>query len=147
MGETVCVARQAAWLGWLPIPALILASYGSTVAVNGKWVSMLPVASGGDGWLEPVESPFRSALRARLRLAVAAAAPGISISAGLAMAVIQRIFEAGLALESAASLLDGPLATVVLRALDGLDQAVHDIRSAVFAPRSRPVTSPPQHAH
>jgi hypothetical protein len=77
----------------------------------------------------------------------APAIPGISIGADLAMAVIQRIFEGGLALESAASLLDGPLATAVLRALDGLDQLVHDIRSAVFAPRSRPVTSPPQHAH
>ena len=209
MGEPSASPGQVTWLGWLPIPALILASDGSTVAVSPAWATLWPEASDGDRWLEAVEPPFRSALRARLRLAIATgepghadcqvtgsdgsrwsrwwwhpappnslvvcvaviddgpasaalpvrgetpdlpaqghpvAAPAISISADHAMTVIHRIFEAGLALESAVSLLDGPLATLVLRALDDLDQLVHHIRSAVLEQRTHPATPPPQEA-
>jgi hypothetical protein len=74
------------------------------------------------------------------------AAPHTGISADVATAVIHRIFEAGLALESAAGLLDGPMVTLVLRALDDLDQLVHDIRNAVLNARTRPMTPPPQEA-
>jgi hypothetical protein len=209
MGETPAPPGQGTWLGWFPIPALILASDGSTSAVNPEWATVLPVASDGAGWLEAVEPPFRSALRARLRLAcvageaghadcqvtgphgsrwsrwwwhpappqslvvcvaviddgqasaalpkrgdtrdppaeaLARAAPDIRISTDLAMAVIHRIVEAGLALESAASLLGGPMAASVLRTINDLDHVVHDIRSAVFEPRTRPATPLPYEA-
>ena len=72
--------------------------------------------------------------------------PDLRISTDHATAVIHRIFEGGLALESAASLLDGPLAILVLHALDDLDQLVHHIRSAVFEQRTHPVTPPPHEA-
>ncbi|HYA50454.1 MAG TPA: hypothetical protein VEG33_04730, partial [Streptosporangiaceae bacterium] len=65
------------------------------------------------------------------RMHAPAALPA-GISAELAMAVVHRIFEAGLALQSAASLLPGPAATLVLRVLDDLDQLVRDIRNAAF---------------
>ena len=54
------------------------------------------------------------------------------------MAVVHRVFQAGLALESAASLLDGPMVTVLLRVLDDLDQLVHDIRNAVLRAADSP---------
>lgn len=209
MGEPSASPGQATWLGWLPIPALILASDGSTVAVNPAWATLWPEAADGDRWLEAVQPPFRSALSARLRLAAATgepghadcqvtgphgsrwsrwwwhpapphslvvcvavlddgpasaalpgrgdtpdlpaqghpvAAPGISVSADHATAVIHRIFEAGLALESAASLLDGPLAALALHALDDLDQLVHHIRSAVLEQRTHPASPPPPQA-
>ena len=60
------------------------------------------------------------------------------------MAVVNRIFEAGLALQSAASLLEGPMATVILRALDDLDRLVRQIRSAVLEPRGRSTDPPHQ---
>jgi len=198
---------QASWLGWIPLPALILAADGSAVAVNPAWATVLPVAADGDGWIEAVERPFRSALWARLRLAVAAGEPGsadcrvtgpdggrwsrwwwhpsppqnlvvcvgvigdgrtaaalpapgdtadqsaevrpgavsdVSLTPDLALAVVNRIFEAGLALESAASLLEGPMVTVILRALDDLDQLVRQIRSAALEPRGRLTDSPHQ---
>jgi len=200
MGEASVPPGQASWLGWIPLPALILGADGSAVAVNPAWAVVLPAAADGDGWAEAVERPFRSALRARLRLAVAAgesgsadcrvtgpdggrwsrwwwhpappqnlvvcvdvlgdsrtgaapsapgdtadqparvrpgATPGMGLSPGLAMAVVNRIFEAGLALESAASLLEGPMATVILRTLDDLDQLVRQIRTAALEPRDR----------
>jgi hypothetical protein len=69
--------------------------------------------------------------------------PGVSISAEVAMAAVRRIFEAGLALESAAGLLEQPLAGPVLRALADLDQLVNQIRSMVFEPRPRAAAVPP----
>jgi hypothetical protein len=59
------------------------------------------------------------------------------------MAAVRRIFEAGLALESAAGLLEQPLASPVLRALADLDQLVNQIRSMVFEPRPRAAAVPP----
>jgi hypothetical protein len=200
---------QASWLGWVPLPALILAADGSAVAVNPVWATVSPVAADGDGWVEAVERPFRSALRARLRLAAAAGEPGsadcrvtgpdggrwsrwwwhpvppqnlvvcvgviadgragaaspapgdtadqpaqvrpgavpdVGLTPDLAMAVVNRIFEAGLALESAASLLDGPMALVILRALADLDQLVRQIRGAALEPRGR-FMDPPHQPH
>jgi hypothetical protein len=216
MGEPSAPPGQASWLGWIPLPALILAADGSAVAVNPAWATVLPVAADGDGWVEAVERPFRSALRARLRLAAVACEPGsadcrvagpdgdrwsrwwwhpappqnlvvcvgvigdgwagaalpapggiadqptqvrpgpasdVSLTPDIAMAVVNRIFEAGLALESAASLLEGPMATVILRALDDLDQLVRQIRSAVLEPRGHSMdlptsrTDPPELQH
>ena len=207
MSEAAVPPGQASWLGWIPLPALILAADGSAVAVNPAWATVLPVAADGDGWVEAVERPFRSAFRARLRLAVAAGEPGsadcrvtgpdggrwsrwwwhpappqnlivcvgvfgdgragaalpgpgdtadqpaqvhpgpvpdVSLSPDIAMAVVNRIFEAGLALQSAASLLEGPMATVILRALDDLDRLVRQIRSAVLEPRGRSTDPPHQ---
>jgi hypothetical protein len=209
MAEPPASPGLASWLGWLPIPVLVLAADGSAIAANAAWATLSPVATDGEGWLETVEPAFRPALGARLRLAAAAgqpgsadcrvtgpggghwsrwwwqpippgglvvcvavmddgrarvplparddppdppaqahprAAPHTGISADVAMAIIHRIFEAGLALESAAGLLDGPMVTLVLRALDDLDQLVHDIRNAVLNARTRPMTSPPQEA-
>ena len=203
MGGSPASPGQETWLGWLPLPALVLAADGSAVAVNPAWATML--ASDGDRWLDVVEPPFRRALRARLRLAVAAGEPGsadcrlasprpgrwsrwwwhpvpprnlvvcvgviedgrgaapppvrsdtadppaqarapapvsVSISTDRALAVIGRIFAAGLALESAASLLQEPLASVVLHAIDDLDQLVNQIRSMVFEPPARPAAPP-----
>jgi PAS domain-containing protein len=76
MGEFWASPLQATWLGWIPVPAMILGADGSAVAVNPTWASMLRVAAEGDGWVEAVEPPFRSLVRARLRLAVAAGEPG-----------------------------------------------------------------------
>jgi hypothetical protein len=205
MGEPSASPEQATWLGWLPLPALILAGDGSAVAVNPAWATVL--ASDGDRWLEVIEPPFRSALGARLRLAAAAGEPGSAdcrvtgprgsrwsrwwwhpvpphslvvcvgvteggqasaalpvpghppgppapgrpgaapgINAERAMAVINRIFEAGLALESAASMLEGPLATLAQRAVDDLDQLVRQIRDAVYGSQTRPADPLPPHA-
>lgn len=209
MSEAFVPPGQTSWLGWIPLPALILAADGSAVAVNPAWATVSPMAADGDGWAEAVERPFRPALRARLRLAVAAGEPGsadcrvtgpdgsrwsrwwwqpappqnlvvcvgvigdgragtalpapggtadqparvlpgpapdVGLTPGLATAAVNRIFQAGLALESAASLLDGPMATVILRALDDLDHLVRQIRSAIPAPRS-PATDPPRQPH
>jgi hypothetical protein len=195
----------ATWLGWLPIPALVLAPDGSAIAANAAWATLSPAAAHGQGWLEAAEPTFRTALGARLRLAAAAGEPGSAdcpvtgsggsrwswwwwqpippgglvvcvavmddgqarvplpardppaqahaqadlhtgISADAAMAVIHQIFQAGLALETAASLLDAPMVTLVLRILDDLDQLVRDIRSTVLRPRTRPMTPPPEQA-
>jgi hypothetical protein len=205
MGEASVPLGQASWLGWIPLPALILAADGSAVAVNPAWATVLPVAADGHGWAEAIDPSFRPVLRARLRLAVAAGEPGsadcrvtspdggrwsrwwwhpappqnlivcvgvigdggagaalpvpgenadqpaqarpgavpdVSLTPVLATAVVNRIFEAGLALESAASLLEAPMVTVILRALDDLDQLVRQIRSAALEPRGR-LTDPP----
>jgi hypothetical protein len=76
MGEFWASPEQSTWLGWIPIPALIVAADGSALAVNPAWAAVLPVTPEGDGWVEAVEPAFRSMLRARLRLAVAAGEPG-----------------------------------------------------------------------
>ena len=209
MGQPPVSPGLAAWLGWLPIPALVLDADGSAVAANAQWATVSPGPADGQGWLEAAEPAFRTALGARLRLAAAAGEPGSAdcpvtgpgggrwsrwwwqpippgglvvcvavlddgqarvqlpardetgdpparagppaawhgaISAEVAMAVVHRVFQAGLALESAASLLDGPMVTVLLRVLDDLDQLVHDIRNAVLKLRTRPMTPPPQEA-
>jgi hypothetical protein len=41
MGEPPVSPEQATWLGWLPLPALILASDGSVVAVTKEFKSIL----------------------------------------------------------------------------------------------------------
>jgi hypothetical protein len=60
---TVCVAGAGGLAGLASYPGIDSGLRRLHVAVNAKWVSMLPVAPGGDGWLEALESPFRSALR------------------------------------------------------------------------------------
>jgi hypothetical protein len=65
------------------------------------------------------------------------------ISAELAMAAVHRFFAAGLALESAASLLGGSAASLVLGVVDDLDQLVRDIRDAVFQQPARCTAPPP----
>jgi hypothetical protein len=207
MGEVCVPPGQASWLGWVPLPALMLAADGSAVAVNPAWATVLPPATDGVGWIEAVERPFRSALLARLRLAVATGEPGsadcrvtgpdggrwsrwwwcpappqnlvvcvgvigdgrvgaalpavgdsgdqpaqvrpgpapdVRLTPDLTLAVVNRIFEAGLALESAASLLEGPMVTVILRVIDDLDQLVRQIRSRALEPRGRLTDSPHQ---
>jgi hypothetical protein len=207
MGKPPASPGHEGWLNWLPLPAVILAADGSAATMNAAWATLL--GSAGDRWLDAVEPPFRPALRARLRLAVATGAtgsadcwvagpgeskwgklshwwwhpvpphnlvvcvgminnghagpplaaagdvpgppargfagpaPGASISAEVAMAAVHRIFEAGLALESAAGLLEQPLAGPVLRALADLDQLVNQIRSMAFESRPRPAAVPP----
>ena len=74
MGEPSAPPGQETWLGWLPLPALILAADGSAVAVNPAWATVL--GSGGDRWPDVVEQPFRAALGVQLRLAAAAREPG-----------------------------------------------------------------------
>jgi hypothetical protein len=173
MGEPSAPPERETWLGWLPIPALILAAGDSAVAVNPMWATVL--GSGGDRWLDVVEPPFRAALGERLRLAATvgepgradcwvtgpgggrwsrwwwhpipprnllvcvgvigdgqAAAPGASISTDVGTAVTERIFAAGVALESAARMLDDPMAAVLLRVLDDLERLVEQIRSAAI---------------
>ena len=205
MGEPSASAGQVTWLDWLPIPALILASDGSAVAVNPAWRALLPGVSNADRWLEAAEPPFRPVLGARLRLAATTgepghtdcqvtgprgsrwsrwwwhpapsqrlvvcvavlddgpasealpvrgdtadlpaqeniwAAPGIRMSPEQAMSAIQRIFDAGMALEPVASLLDGPLATLALHAMADLDELVHHIRSAILEQQSRTMAPP-----
>jgi hypothetical protein len=207
MGEFWASPEQAAWLGWIPVPALILAADGSAVAVNPTWAAVLPVAAEGDGWVEAVEPSFRPMLRARLRLAAATRVPGtvdcpvsgprgsrwsrwwwhpappqnlvvcvgviedgqaraalasprdaggrparvdalassdVRISADRAMAVVNRLVEAGLALESAASLLEGPVAAAIVRAVDDLDELIRRIRDVVFESRAHPGDRPQQ---
>jgi hypothetical protein len=206
MGDPLAPPPQATWLNWIPIPARILASDGSTVAVNEPWASVLPAVSEGAEWLDVVELPLRTTLWARLRLAVAAGEPGTAdcqvtgphgsrwsrwwwhpappqnlvvcvavieddritmappqpgdagnpparaplpadpnfhLSADLAAGAVHRVFEAGLALQSAVGLLDGPLAALAHRALDDLDQLIGHIRSAAFEQQTRPATPPP----
>lgn len=175
MGEPSAPPGQETWLGWLPLPALILAVDGSAV-VNPKWTTAL--GSSGDRWLDVVEPPFRATLGERLRLAAAAGEPGTAdcwvtgpgggrwsrwwwhpipprnllvcvgvigdgqaaahgagISTDLATAVAERIFAAGVALESAASMLDGPIAAMILRVLDDLERLVEQTHSAAIRPR------------
>ncbi len=199
---------QATWLGWIPLPAVVLAGDGSAVAVNERWADLSPVPGDGQGWLEAVEPAFRPALRATLLIAATTAHPGSAdcpvtgprggrrsrwwwqpiapgdlvvcvavidgdpaerspmpgdardplareqtraappagISAELAMAAVHRIFQAGLALESAASLLPGGTATQILGAVDDLDRLVRDIRDAVLNPPDRRTDPPPHEA-
>jgi hypothetical protein len=205
MSESSASPEHATWLGWIPLPALLLAADGSAVAANPAWAAALPVAAQGDGWVEAVDPAFRPMLRARLRLAAAASEPGsvdchvsgprgsrwsrwwwhpvppqnlvvcvgvigdgeasaalaspraaadqpaqvnalaasdVAISADRAAAVVNRLFEAGLALESAASRLEGPLAAAVVRVVDDVDQLVRRIRKAVFESRAQPGDPP-----
>jgi PAS domain-containing protein len=74
MGRPFASPEQETWLGLIPLPAFILAADGPPVAANPAWATML--ASDGDRWLDVVEPPFRPALEARLRLAVATGEPG-----------------------------------------------------------------------
>lgn len=183
MGEPSAPPGRMTWLGWLPLPALILAADGSAVAVNPMWPAVL--GSGGDRWLDVVEAPFGPALGERLRLAAVAgepgradcwvagpgggrwsrwwwhpipprnllvcvgvfdggqaAAPGVGISTDLAMAVTEQILAAGLALESAASLLEGPMAATILRVLDDLERLLEQIRSEAFHQQARSAGPP-----
>jgi len=122
MGEPTASRQQATWLGWIPLPALLLAYDGSA---GGS-----PPTAGDPG--DPLaQDHTRAALSAGL-------------SAEMATAAVHRIFEAGLALEAAASLLPWPAVTLVLRVLDDLDQLVRDIRNAAVKPPARPV-APPRH--
>lgn len=209
MDEFWASPEQVTWLRWIPVPAMILAADGSAVAVNPRWAAILRDTAEGDGWVEAVEPPFRSLVRARLRLAVAAGEPGsvdcrvsgpdgsrwsrwwwhpgppqnlvvcvgviedgqassalssprdapdrpaqldtlaasdIGIGADFATAVVNRLFEAGLALESAASMLEGPPAAAVVRAAENIDQLVRRIRSALFESPAHP-PDPPQQAN
>ncbi|HYA52696.1 MAG TPA: hypothetical protein VEG33_16170 [Streptosporangiaceae bacterium] len=94
----------------------------------GGLVVCVAVIDGGPagGW--PVAGDARGPVaRHHTRAALPA-----GISAELAMAAVHRIFQAGLALESAASLLPGPAATLVLGVVDDLDQLVRGIRDAVL---------------
>jgi len=183
MSEPSAPPGRETWLGWLPLPALILATDGSAVAVNPMWATVL--GSGGDRWLDVVEPPFRAALGERLRLAAAAREPGradcwvtgpgggrwsrwwwhpapprnllvcvgviddgqaavseVSISTDVATAVAARIFAAGLALEPAVSMLDGPMAAMILRVLDDLERLLEQIHSAAIQ-QQLPPASPP----
>jgi hypothetical protein len=205
MAEPPAPPGLAGLLGWLPIPALVLAADGSAVAANPAWATLSPVAAGGEGWLDAVEPAFRPALGARLRLAAFAGEPGSTdcqaagrgggrwsrwwwqpippgglvvcvavmddgqaraplpaendprhplagpnaqgapqagMSTDVASAVTHHIFEAGVAMESAARLIQGPMGTLVLRVLDDLDQLVRDIRQAMFQARTRAVPPP-----
>lgn len=203
MGEPSESPQQTPWLGWIPLPALVLVGDGSAVAANERWADLSPVPADGQGWLEAVEPVSRPALRSMLRLAATTGEPGrtdcqvtgprggrwsrwwwqpfppaglvvcvavidggpaerlpvagglryllareqpraalpAGISAELAMAVVNRIFQAGLALEAAARLLPGSAATPVLRVLDDLDQLVRDIRNAALKSPPPPTTS------
>lgn len=182
MGEPSAPPGQETWLGWLPLPALILAADGSAVAVNPMWATVL--GSGADRWLDVIEEPFRVALGERLRQAAAAREPGradcwvtgpgggrwsrwwwhpapprnllvcigvigdgqaalpeASVSGDLATTVTDQILAAGLALESAAGMLDGPMAAMILRVLDDLERLLEQIHSAAI--QQLPSTSPP----
>jgi len=182
MGEPAAPPGRETWLGWLPLPALILAADGSAAAENPAWAAVL--GSAGDRWLDVVEPPFRAALGERLRLAATAGEPGradcwvtgsgggrwsrwwwhpipprnllvcvgvigdgqaaapvASISTDMAAAVTDRLFAAGLALESAASMLDGPMAAMILRILDDLERLVEQTHDATI--RRQPSAMPP----
>lgn len=76
MAEPSGPPQQATWLGWIPLPALVLAHHGSAVAVNERWADLSPVPAEGQGWLEAVEPVARPALRSMLRLAAATLVPG-----------------------------------------------------------------------
>jgi hypothetical protein len=75
MGPLPASPELAAWLGWLPIPVLVLGAGGSAVAANARWATV-SAGPDGPGWLEAADPAFRRALGARLRLAAAAAEPG-----------------------------------------------------------------------
>lgn len=76
MRERPASPQSATWLGWLPLPSLVLAPDGSAVEVNTAWARLTPHAPDGQGWLDAVEPEFRAALAAVLRLAAATAKPG-----------------------------------------------------------------------
>lgn len=184
MSEFWASPEHATWLGWIPVPAMILGPDGSAVAVNPRWAATLRVTAEGNTWVDVVEPPFRSMVRARLRLAAAAREPGsvdcpvsgpdggrwsrwwwhpappqnllvcvgvispdaadqpeqvnklaesdVRISPQLATAVVARLYEAGLALDSAAGMLEGPLATALVSAAANIDELVRRIRNVVF---------------
>jgi hypothetical protein len=204
MVEPRTSAEHETWLGWIPLPAIVLAADGSAFAVNSAWASVL--GTDGGRWLDVVEPRLRPGLLARLRQAAAAGEPGsadcpvtspgglqwsrwwwrpvppqnlvvcvgvighgrvdgvppmhadlrdppapaaapadhgISIGPDVAMAAINRIFEAGLALESAASLLDGPLEGLAQHAITDLDELISRVRHAIFRQRAHLVDQPP----
>jgi hypothetical protein len=118
--------RWSRW-SWQPIPDGMIVCVA--VLDDGQARVLLPVrADTGD---PPAQASSRPAVHT-------------AISADVAMAVVHRIFEAGLALESAASLLGAPMATLVLRILDDLDQLVRDIRNQVFKPQAPALPPPPE---
>lgn len=57
---------------------------------------------------------------------------GTNVALDLAGMVVDRLFGAGLTLQSAADVADGPAADRLRRAVDELDAIIHDLRSAVF---------------
>jgi signal transduction histidine kinase len=61
--------------------------------------------------------------------------------------VIQRLFGAGLALQSAASLADPVLAGRITEQIDAIDAAISEIRTAVFTLQSRRATERPGLRH
>jgi hypothetical protein len=82
---------------------------------------------------------------AAARAAVCAGAePVVTVMPGsgvrLAEVVVQRLFDVGLSLAAASTVLDGPGATRVRQAVDDLDDLIRDVRSVTFGPppRSRP---------
>lgn len=76
MAEPSGSPQRATWLGWIPLPALILAGDGSAVAANEGWADLSQVPAVGQAWLEAVEPAFRPDLRSMLHLAATAGTPG-----------------------------------------------------------------------
>ncbi len=82
---------------------------------------------------------------AAARAAVAGPAePVVTVAANsgtrVAEVVVQRVFDVGLSLAAASSLLDGPAATRVQQAIDDLDDLIRDVRTVTFGglPPGRP---------
>jgi hypothetical protein len=118
--------RWSRWW-WQPIPGGLIVCLA--VMDDGQARVPLPVRAGnGD---PPAPASSRPAVHT-------------AISADIALAVVRRIFEAGLALESAVGLLDAPMATLALRILDDLDQLVRNIRDEVFKSQAPPLPPPPE---
>jgi signal transduction histidine kinase len=61
--------------------------------------------------------------------------------------VIQRLFGAGLALQSAGALADRTLAARIAEQVDAIDAAIAEIRTVVFTLQSRPVVDRPALRH
>ncbi|GHF24528.1 GAF domain-containing sensor histidine kinase [Pseudolysinimonas yzui] len=61
--------------------------------------------------------------------------------------VIQRLFGAGLALQSAASLADPVLASRITQQIDAIDSAISEIRTAIFTLQTRPEAARPGLRH
>jgi hypothetical protein len=118
--------RWSRW-SWQPIPGGLIVC----VAVLDDGQARVPLPVRADTGDPPAQANCRPAVHT-------------AISADVAMAVVHRIFEAGLALESAAGLLDAPMVTLVLRILDDLDQLVRNIRNEVLRSQRRPFPRPPE---
>lgn len=95
----------------------------------------------GDPNMSPVVRPGFEPVRARPPLPRAESPGGLDgrITPELAAQLVRRIFQAGLHLSSASSMLDaGPTSDRVATALDELDQLIREIRLAVFDSRVSP---------